>query len=140
MRNLILSAMLLLTTQIALGKECEKPVTLLAENTPAPCKGFLFSPAKERELRLLDQDYMELSRLQELTEIQLQLSQDSVNKLEYALDAEKEISDTWKQESYKWSKKYTEEIEANNSNRWIYFGGGALTTILTILLVNSLSK
>lgn len=37
--------------------ECPKPVTLLEQGASAPCSGFLFSKEKEKEVRLMNEDY-----------------------------------------------------------------------------------
>ena len=47
MKKTIVSILLL--SQVSLA--CNKPVTYLTQNTPAPCTGFLFTPEKEKQVR-----------------------------------------------------------------------------------------
>ena len=67
--------------------ECTKPVTLLEQGAQAPCNGFLFTKEKEKEVRLMAEDYkLVLEELEyknkkiELTLKDLRLSDDIIQK------------------------------------------------------------
>jgi hypothetical protein len=100
----------------AWGSACPAPVSVLNEGDKAPCYGFLFSPAKEKELRLLNDDYILLQQKLDLTIKEMQLYKDSLAATNTILKAEQDKSTIWQQSAEKYSNLYTTQQD-NRSNR-----------------------
>lgn len=113
----------------AMAGECPKPVTLLNQGEVAPCTGFLFSREKEKELRLLDEDYKLLQERSSITDKQIQLYKQNEDVLNSVIDKERQKSKLWEDQAEKYTQKYIEE-QNNRSNRdWLFFAGGVLLTL-----------
>lgn len=84
---------------------CNKPVTYLTQDTPAPCTGYLFSVEKELEVRIAVEENKQLYKI---TDTQKTL----INNLE-------------KQNSILETKDRLNDLE-----KFAYFIGGALITAL----------
>lgn len=106
-----------------------KPVTPLAQGEQAPCTGFLFSPAKERELRLLNEEYQALLESSKLYIQQRDLYKKEVEQTEVIVDKERQKAELWRKIAEDTTLKYT-EVEANRGRRdWLFLIGGVVLTI-----------
>lgn len=107
---------------------CPKPVTLLEEGSPTPCKGFLFSPQEERKLYLLKEDY---KLLQEEVVIKdkliLNLKRD-LNDVEFIIIKEREKAELWRNAAETSSLKMIEATEGQGKRDiWMILLGVGLT-------------
>lgn len=124
----------------AYATECQKPVVTLNEGDPAPCRGFLFSPAKEKEIRLLDQEYQILLDKSVITEKQLELYKANTILLESVLEKEQKKAQLWQDHAEKYTEKYIKEQENRSNRDWLFFAGGVLLTIGAAWAVGQASK
>lgn len=92
--TLIISALF----TINVSANCQQPVKYLEQGTQAPCSGYLFSPEKEAELRLIDQNAVLKDKKMKLLEEQLDLSEKITIK-------ERERAEMWRIAAEESSKK-----------------------------------
>lgn len=100
--------------------ECQSPVKLLEEGSPAQCRGYLFSPEKELEVRMKIKDY---SLLKEENDNLNQI----INRLEKKnqesdkiLDLELQKVELWKTRAEDITSKYV-SVEENKGKRDFMF-------------------
>lgn len=96
--------------------ECGKPVITLNEGEKAPCKGFLFSPAKEQEIRLLDEDYNLLKQEVELKNKTIELLKKDISSVDFMIKKEQEKSELWRSAA-ELSTKNLVQIQDSKGNR-----------------------
>jgi len=115
---------LLLVSNTALAN-CEKPVTLIEKDNPAPCTGFLFSPEQEKAAYQATEDAKHYKLLSEkLTERQ-RLQTEQISVMDQRLQLYMDQSNTLAQEVNK----------EKNNNFWhktLYFGLGIVVTGLAV--------
>ena len=100
--------------------ECTSPVRLLEEGTSAQCRGYLFSPDKELEVRMMKQDYA-IVKQEKDTLIQMV---DRLNKKEAdseaILNLESQKTELWKTRAEDITLKYV-SVEENRGRRDFLF-------------------
>ena len=118
---------LLIHAQVSLG--CDKPVTYVEEGKPAPCTGYIFSPEKEQEVRVMVQE----NKLQKeeiiLKTKKIDLLLDSNKYLEEIAIKEQQKAELWRNRA----EDSTEKLVSAKSNRgtrdWLFLVGGVLLTV-----------
>lgn len=88
------------------GSECSVPVKLLEQGSLSPCRGYLFSPEKELEVRIKLQEHSLLqSEIATLTKIvdRLKLKDEESNKI---LELEIRKTELWKTRAEDITSKY----------------------------------
>src|SRR3989344_4805044 len=113
---------------ISFGK-CDKEITLLQEQTSAPCKGYLFTPEKELEIRLIVEDYKFLEQTSLNKDKQINILQQSAEKAEQVAKKESEKTELWRNKAEDSTKKFIESESGRTSRDFIFLGIGALLTI-----------
>jgi len=96
--------------------ECIAPVKLVEEGAPAQCRGFLFSPEKELEVRLMKKDHDLL--VLEVKELDL-ISDKSKQKdleLKKIIELEEQKTELWKSKAEDITLKYI-AVEENRTKR-----------------------
>jgi hypothetical protein len=116
----VLAALLALNMPTSVLAECVKPVAALEQGAPAPCKGFLFSPKKELEVRLLSKE-SELLKV-ELETLNLMVDKYGKKSVEYEKIIDLHISRTelWKAKAEDITLKYV-AVEESRTKRDITF-------------------
>jgi len=97
MRTLTLLISFVLFSQ-NINAQCQQPAKYLEQGSPAPCSGYLFSPEKEAELRLMSQN-------QELKDKKTQLLQEQLLLSESITIKERERAEMWRIAAEESSKK-----------------------------------
>lgn len=105
------------------------PVLHLFPQEPAPCEGYLFSPEKEHELRLLNEDHKFVLQELDLRQKQVDKLQQSVNLLEDVAKKEQEKSELWRAKAEDSTKKYMEVDESRGRRDLIFLIGGVVLTV-----------
>jgi hypothetical protein len=114
--KIILAILLVLNMPLSVLAECVKPVMALEQGAPAPCKGFLFSPQKELEVRLMTRE-VELLK-SEAEALNLIVDKYSKKDVEYNKIIDLHISRTelWKTKAEDITLKYV-TIEEKRTKR-----------------------
>ena len=76
--------------------ECPKPVTLLEQGAQAPCTGFLFSREKEKEVRLIVEDYKLLQEELEIKNKKIELTLKDLRLSDDIIQKEREKTELWR--------------------------------------------
>ena len=80
-------------------------VTYLEKDKPAPYTGYLFTPSKEKELRLLDSETTYYKALTNSLQIINKAQEDNLNKYNERIELRDKRIDTLEtQENYQWLK------------------------------------
>lgn len=110
--------------------QCPKPVTLLQPKEPAPCRGYLFSPEKEMELRLLNEDHKFLTQKLKLREQQLELLLQESKNLDSIAAMERQKAEMWRNAAEQSTLRLLEKEEKQASRDWFHVLGGVALTVL----------
>lgn len=76
--------------------ECTKPVTFLEQGAQAPCSGFLFTKEKEREVRLMAEDYKLLQEELQIKNKKIELTLKDLRLSDDIIQKEREKGELWR--------------------------------------------
>lgn len=124
----LIALILAISLPISSFAECTKSVTLLPEGASAPCKGFLFTPEKELEVRIMTKEFelleMETKSLNQIVDKQKK-KEVEFNKI---IDLEQSKTELWKTRAEDITLKYvTVEEKRTTRDFWMVVLGVALT-------------
>jgi len=114
MRLLTLISSIILSLNV--NASCQQPVKYLEQGSQAPCSGYLFSPEKEAELRLMSENEVLKDKKMKLLEDQIILSESIIVK-------ERERSELWRNAAEESTKKLV------NTNYYMVLLGVGLTVL-----------
>ena len=132
-------AILSLSTHLAYA-ECPKPVQSLQKGDLAPCKGFLFSPEKEQEVRQLDMDYKVLLEQSKLYIQKEKLLEEQLKFTEEIVDKEAKKSELWRSKAYEMTEKYMEAEDNRGKRDLLFLIGGVVLTVAAGWSIGQASK
>lgn len=115
-------------SQGAFAGTCAQPVFHLLPNEAAPCEGYLFSPEKEHELRLMNEDYKFIQQELDLRQKQVDKLQQSVTLLEDVTKKEQDKAELWRAKAEDSTKKYMESEDGRGRRDLIFLIGGVVLT------------
>lgn len=108
---------------------CTTSVTLLSEGAPAPCRGFLFTPEKELELRIMSKDY-------DLLKQDLELKTKTIDRLakinknsEDIINLEASKAELWRVRAEDSTKKLVESESGRQQRDLLWMLAGVLLTV-----------
>ena len=130
MRNKLISIIvtwLILHSQISLG--CVNPATQLKKGEEAPCTGILFSPEKEKEVRIKIQEHEVLEEQIRLQKVKIELllsNEEYLNKI-YKLEAEK--AELWRIRAEESTEKLMSSAQNRGKRDWLFLITGVVLTV-----------
>jgi len=111
-------------------------VVYLEKGQVTPFTGYLFTPAKEQQLRLLSIEYKLLSE-------ELIIKDKLISKLKLELEysdlivgKERDKADMWRKYAEESASKYINYNDSRETRDYIFFGLGILTTIAAAYVVS----
>jgi hypothetical protein len=110
--------------------QCVKPVTLLQPKEPAPCRGYLFTPEKELELRLLNEDHKFLTEKLRLKDRQLELMTLELNNSTAIISLERQKAELWRKAAEESTLRLIEKEDKQQTRDWLHILGGIGLTVL----------
>lgn len=120
MNKLIALILSLVLPYSSYAAECQNPVKLLEEGSPAPCRGYLFSPEKELQVRIMSREYTLLKE----ENVNLDQVVDKLKKINYEynriLELEEQKTQLWRTRAEDITSKYI-EAETNRGRRDMLF-------------------
>lgn len=130
MRKLMVLILSILLPLNSFATECSSPVSLLQEGSPAPCKGYLFSPSKELDVRIMNENFNLLQKEDANKDnIISDLSKEN-DGYKSILQEEQQATELWKSRAVDITTKYV-DVESSRQSRDLLFAGlGVLGTIL----------
>lgn len=108
--------------------DCQ-PVTPLVTGEKAPCAGFLFSPEKELQLRIMNEDYKYLKEEVNLYIQQKELYKQELDDTQKIADKEAQKAELWRKAAEDSTKKYVEVQEARTMRDWLFLVAGVGLTV-----------
>jgi hypothetical protein len=119
---------------------CPKNVTPLQKGEAAPCQGYLFSPEKEQELRLKNENYKLLEQENTIYKKQNSNLNEQINNYEFIIKKEQEKAEKWRSQAERSTEKYLNQ--QSNSDYYIvgYVLAGVLLTSLSGWSLGQLNK
>lgn len=137
MRNIIIAGFLILSNSCF---ACPKPVITLQLGQQAPCKGFLFSPEKEQELRLLKEDHKILELKEETYLDLLTTHKENEKYLTTINDKERKKAKLWRTTAEEVTLKYVNIEDGRGTRDIVFLGSGVLLTVLAAWSMGQISK
>lgn len=119
---------------------CPQPVTPLKKGEQAPCTGFLFSPEKELELRIRNEEYKLLLEQSNLYLQQKELFVKELATTEKIAEKEREKAEIWRKLAEESSLKYIESEEDRGFRDWLFLIAGVGLTVAAGYAVGAASK
>lgn len=119
---------------------CEKPVLRLLKNEKAPCEGFLFSPKKELELRLLDTEYKFLLKETEVKDRLIEFYKTNEETTYEIIEKERQKSEVWRNVAEKNTLELVKTQESRGQRDWLFFVGGILCTVAAGYAIGQAAK
>jgi len=136
----LLSLLLATCLSIPAQAECNKPVTLLPEGTPAPCRGFLFTPEKESEARLLVEDAKLMKQTIEFKDLQIKTLSKDIKDTEFIIGKEQEQAELWRKRAEESTLLLTKKQDSQGLRDWGMLLLGVVITVGAGYAVGQASK
>lgn len=135
----LLAVLLSLSLTTKAFSEC-KPVTPLNKGDVAPCTGYLFTPEKELELRIKNEEYKILLEQSKLYLQQKELYQSQIADLEKIATKEREKSELWRNAAETTTEKYVKLEESRTTRDWVFLVSGVGLTVLSGWAIGQAAK
>lgn len=116
------------------------PVTPIQSGQIAPCTGFIFTPEKELELRIKNENYKSLLEQSKIHIQQKELNKKLLEDSEQIAYKEREKSEVWKKQAELLAEKNTKSEDIRNIRDWVFFGLGIGVSILTGKFIRDINK
>jgi len=120
--------------------DCPKPVTLLDEGAPAPCRGFLFTPQKELEVRILNEDNKLLNDEIKFKDLKIDKLGKSLTESDKIIDLEKQKTELWRSKAEDSTKKLIESEDGRGKRDLLFVILGVALTVGAGFAVGAASK
>lgn len=130
MRELIAAFTVLSLFPVQGFADCSFPVTLLEKDQPAPCQGYLFSPEREKQLRLLNEDYKLTKEELSIKNKQLDLYKIQVDNLSVAGKLSEEKSILWQTRAEQAVEKTVSLEQSRQTRDLLFVLSGVVLTVL----------
>ena len=124
--NIILS-IILFYAQVSLG--CEQPVKFLKKGEVVPCDGYLFSPEKEAEVRVVVQEHKLQGEQLEIQERKIKYLLENEKYWQEIADKEAEKAELWRYRAEDSTEKLVASERGRGTRDWLFLVGGVLITI-----------
>ena len=102
---IVINCLVLFSSQICYSV-CEKPVKLLNQGDSAPCTGYLFSPDKNRELFIINEEHKIFKKQLEIKDLMINNLDKNIKLHEEILDKSRKQTDIWETKA----KESTEQL------------------------------
>lgn len=119
---------------------CSSPVSLLEKDAPAPCRGYLFTPEKEKQVRLMNEDYKLLQEELEIKNKQLDLYKLQVTNLAQAADLSEKKSALWQTKAQEAVERTVNLEQSRQTRDFLFILGGVALTVLAGWAVGQAGK
>lgn len=129
MRKQIISFILGISFTSNAFADC-KPVTPLEKGEKAPCAGFLFTPEKELELRIRNEEYKLLIEQTKIYIQQIDLYKKELETADKIVNKEQEKAELWRAAAEKATQKYVTLEESRTVRDWVFLVSGVGLTVL----------
>lgn len=117
-----------LAVPVTWAAECPKPVTQLQEGQAAPCKGSLFSPEKEQEVRIKVEEHKLMEKEIKLKDLTITRLYDDMEKGDEIINLEREKAELWRHRAEDSTQKLIEANDGRGKRDWLFFALGILAT------------
>lgn len=114
----------------ALAIECPKPVQYVLENEKVNCTGYLFSPAKEAEMRLRNEDYKTLLEQTKIYLEQIDNLKHQVVTTEKIAEKEKQKAELWRSSAEQTTEKLISLQDRTTVRDYVFLVSGVGLTVL----------
>jgi hypothetical protein len=114
--------------QYGIAGECQKPVTLLEEGASAPCRGYLFTPPKELEVRIQNEENKLLNKEIEFKDLKIDKLNKSLLESDKIIELEQQKAELWRARAEDSTRKLVESEDGRGRRDfWMVVLGVALT-------------
>jgi len=120
--------------------DCKQPVTHLLKEEVTPCEGYLFSPEKELEIRIKNEEYKLLMEQTKIYIQRIELYKEQVKITEEIAKKEAGKAELWRDRAEDITEKYVKQNNRQGWRDWVFFGAGILTTAIAAWTVSQTTK
>lgn len=120
--------------------QCPKPVIHLEKGEQAPCSGYLFSPQKELELRIKNEEYKVLLEQSKIYIQQTELYRKELEVTEQIINKEQAKTEVWRKAAEDSTARYIKLEEARTTRDWIFLVSGIGLTVLSGWAIGQAAK
>lgn len=100
--------------------ECVNDVLLLDKNEKSPCRGYLFSPKKEKEVYVKIEEHKIQKKQLELKDLKIQLYEKDLSDVEKLVDKEKTKAELWRNRAEDSTKKLVDATSNRGSRDFLF--------------------
>jgi len=120
--------------------DCTKPVTLLEQGASAPCRGYLFTVEKEKEIRLINEDVKLLKEEISYKDSKIKLLSANLNLADDILQKEREKTELWRNTAEKSTLQLIKSNEGQSRRDLYMILLGVVVTVGAGFAVGQASK
>ena len=135
-----MALLLVLSMPLNSFAECTVPVKLLEEGATAPCRGFLFTPEKELQVRMLKKEYDLLDA--ETQNLNLMVDKYQKKDIEFnkIIELEAQKTELWKTKAEDITLKYVTVEESRTKRDLAFILTGVALTVLAGYAIGQAGK
>jgi hypothetical protein len=119
---------------------CTVPVTPLKTGEKSPCSGYLFSPEKELQLRIQNEEYKVLMEQIKVYMQQKEFYKKELEQTQVIIDKTEAKAELWKTRAVEVTEKYVEQQEHLGYRDWAFLLAGVGITALSGWALGQASK
>lgn len=119
---------------------CDRPVISLKEGEAAPCRGFLFTPEKESQMRILDQDYSLLKEESLAKDEIITRLKKSIKESDSIIEKEQQKTNLWQIRAEDSTTKLMKLDQNRTTRDIIMVGAGVLLVVLSAWAAGQVNK
>lgn len=136
----LMALLLVLSMPLNSFAECTVPVKLLEEGATAPCRGFLFTPEKELQVRMLKKEYDLLGA--ETQNLNLMVDKYKKKDIEFnkIIELESQKTELWKTRAEDVTLKYVTVEESRTKRDFVFILMGMGLTVLGAWAAGQVSR
>lgn len=140
MKKIVATLLIGSLTTTQLKAECDKPVTPLKTGEQAPCLGYLFSPEKELEVRVKNEEFKLLMEQTKLYIQQTELYKSELKISNEIADREREKAEIWRKAAEQSSMNVLNMQESRQTRDLLFILAGVGLTVAAGYAVGQVSK
>src|SRR5690606_4199718 len=117
-----------------------KPVTTLEQGAPAPCRGYLFTPEKQKEVQLMNEDYNLVKEELELKNLKIKSYVQDQKDADFIIAKEREQSELWRKRAEESTLLLIKKEDSQGRRDWMMLLLGVVITVGAGYAVGQASK
>jgi hypothetical protein len=119
---------------------CNQPVVSIEKGQAAPCSGYLFTPEKEQEVRLMKIEFIFTKKENEILNKKIKLFDKDIEAANLVIKKEREHGEVWRTTAITTTKNLVAIEESRGTRDVLLFGTGILTAVLVSFIIKNVVR